>query len=149
MFHCFKILKNKTYFNHMKLTENFDDYEFVVTTHKEIDNTLPLAYVHNVHAMAKLLQKIRDVYGYPIKITSCYRCKKLNTIVNGSKTSDHLTASAADIKCSDNKKLWNIILKLRDEGKIQFGQLINEYNLKWIHISIPTEKHHNEVFSIN
>ncbi|MBO6271638.1 hypothetical protein J6O48_02525 [bacterium] len=55
--------------------------------------------------------------------------------------SDHVYGCAADIhtvsdKPSDNKKLFDLIIKLKNEGKIKCRQIINEYNYNWIHVSI-------------
>jgi hypothetical protein len=39
----------------------------------------------------------------------------------------------------DNKKLWDVIVKLNKEGKLNWTQLIDEKNLQWVHIGIdPT-----------
>ena len=43
-----------------------------------------------------LLQPIRNKFG-AIKITSGFRCKRVNQLVNGSLTSNHLYGFAADI----------------------------------------------------
>lgn len=92
------------------------------------------------------MQTIRDEYKKPIIIDSGYRCPALNSIVKGSSNSDHLYAAAADFHSvtdtlADNKKLWDIVLKLRDEKKIEWRQLIWEYGRKdvgpnWLHISV-------------
>ena len=43
------------------------------------------------------LQRLREMAGVPIKITSGYRTKKYNKKVNGSETSLHMEGKAADI----------------------------------------------------
>lgn len=96
-----------------------------------------------------ILQPIRDKYDKPIIVTSGYRCKALNDAVGGARTSDHINGDAADIICSDNKELYRIIVHLIASKVIEVGQLINEHNYKWIHISNPTEKHYNEIFKID
>ena len=81
-------------------------------------------------------------YGDPaIMVNSGYRSEALNKAVNGSKTSEHLLGTAADIepKNGRNKEFFEW-MKTYVADK-QFSQLINEYPDKnncpsWIHISI-------------
>lgn len=100
-----------------------------------------------------ILQPIRNAWEKPIIVTSGFRCERLNTAVGGSKTSDHRYGNAADIvtledTVEDNKKLFDLIVHLIKSGVIEVGQLINEYDYNWIHISNPTKKHHNEILNI-
>lgn len=101
---------------------------------------------YDVDNMTTLIEEcldvIREEYGKPIIVRSGYRCQKLNSLVKGSKTSQHMKGMAADIICSenDNKALLETILRLRGEGKLNYTQLISEYPNKegipsWIHIS--------------
>jgi len=73
----------------------------------------------NVKKLAELMQSIRDEWKKPIIIDSGYRCPALNSIVKGSSSSDHLYAAACDFHSvtdilEDNKKLWDVIMKLRE-----------------------------------
>lgn len=43
------------------------------------------------------LEKLREMYGNPIKITSGYRCSKHNKEVGGVSNSRHLMGQAVDI----------------------------------------------------
>lgn len=83
-----------------------------------------------------ILDPLRTEYGKPIIVDSGFRNEQLNKLVNGSKTSQHLTGQAADIRTledtvEENKKLFDLIQKL----KLPFDQLIDEYNFNWIHVS--------------
>ena len=81
-------------------------------------------------------------YGDPaIMVNSGYRSEALNKAVKGSKTSEHMLGTAADIepKNGRNKEFFEW-MKTYVADK-QFSQLINEYpdkenNPSWIHISI-------------
>ena len=81
-------------------------------------------------------------YGDPaIMVNSGYRSEALNKAVKGSKTSEHMLGTAADIepKNGRNKEFFEWMKAYLDDK--QFSQLINEYpdkenNPKWIHISI-------------
>ena len=99
-----------------------------VPTKQEEQNLIAL--VENI------LDPLREAYGKPIIVTSGYRCERLNKLVNGSKTSQHRTGQAADIRTvedtiEENKKLFELIQKLN----LPFDQLINEYNYSWVHVS--------------
>lgn len=111
-----------------------------------IDNTPNDEIRQNLEKLIyTILQPIRDEFKRPIKVNSGYRCKELNALVGGSKTSQHVKGEAADITSSDNRKLWNLIVSMIKDGKIQVGQLINEKNLSWIHISLGQK---NQIFSV-
>lgn len=138
----------------MNLTKNFTVEEFskssIAKNHK-IDNTPSEEQIFYLTQLAKQLQIIRDAYQKPIIISSGFRCDKLNELAGGAKTSQHLTGAAADIHSlsdtlEDNKALWDLILKLMIDGKIEFRQLIWEYgDLKkgpdWIHLAVQDDKH--------
>ena len=104
---------------------------------KGIDNTPNSEQIENLEALVNyILDPLRKYYGKPIIITSGFRCKLLDSAVGGSKTSDHMTGCAADIRSvqdtkEENKKLFDLALKLN----LPFDQLIDEYNYDWVHIS--------------
>lgn len=83
-----------------------------------------------------LLDPIRTKWGKPIKVNSGYRCSKLNRMVGGVSTSQHVLGEAADItvgSSEENRKLFEMILSM---SNILFDQLILEDEGKWIHISL-------------
>ena len=108
-----------------------------------IDNTpTPSIRVNLEKLIANVLQPLRDKYGKPIIVDSGYRCPKLNQAVGGAKTSQHLYGQAVDIhsvsdSVKDNKELFDLAKQMIENKEIIVGQLINEYNYNWIHISIP------------
>jgi uncharacterized protein YcbK (DUF882 family) len=106
---------------------------------KGISNTPTPDISANLTALVdKVLDVVRARWGGPIRINSGYRCEMLNTAVGGVKTSQHVRGEAADITAGspvENKRLFDLIVRLRNEGAIQFDQLIDEKNLTWIHIS--------------
>lgn len=101
-----------------------------------------------------ILQKIRDKYGKPLIVTSAFRCEKLNKAVGGVKTSQHCKGEAADIRTvsdtiKDNKELFEFIKQMIDNKEIVVGQLIDEYNYNWVHISLPrVGKINNQILHI-
>lgn len=96
---------------------------------KQEENNL-IALVENI------LDPLREAYGKPIIVTSGFRCERLNKLVNGSKTSQHRTGQAADIRTvedtmEENRKLFDLVQELN----LPFDQLIDEYNYDWVHVS--------------
>lgn len=133
----------------MKLTENFTLDELIASATarvKGIDNTPDPKQIETLKRLCEeILQPIRSKLGKPIRVTSGYRSPELNKAVRGSKTSQHLSGEAADIVCGDNCKLWNLICDMILKQEIRVGQLIDEKNLHWIHISLPDSNHLNQI----
>lgn len=138
----------------MKLSNNFSLEELTKSDTankcgiKNTPNTLELSNLTNL--AKKILQPIRDAYGKPIIISSGFRCSQLNKKVGGASNSDHIFGAAADIHTTtntlaDNKKLWDVIISLKNKGIISCRQIIWEYGNKkigpkWIHVSINHTK---------
>ena len=100
----------------------------------------------NLKVLAEtVLEPLRATYNKPIYVTSGFRCKQVNAKVGGSKTSQHLYGQAADLVCDNNEELFNIAKALIENGTISVGQLINEKNFSWIHISTGTK---NQIMSL-
>lgn len=55
-----------------------------------IDNTPSEKIKGNLTKLIEFLNPLREAWGSPIKVTSGYRCPKLNRAVGGSTTSAHL-----------------------------------------------------------
>jgi uncharacterized protein YcbK (DUF882 family) len=126
----------------MKLSKNFSLEELLESQsarrynvneqfnpNQEIVNNLKLL-VENI------LQPLRDKVGV-IQISSGYRSARVNKIVGGSTSSQHLMGQAADIKGVkvSNKKIFETIINMN----LPFDQLIWEYGTKnepaWVHVS--------------
>ena len=140
-----------------QLTKNFTLEELTKSTMAKkykIDNTPDKNSILNLEKLAKtILQPIRDKFNSPIYVTSGYRSLLLNKKVGGSPTSQHCKGEAADLKTKtdsvdDNRALFNLIKRMIEEGKLTVGQLIDEYSYDWIHVSLPTNRHKNEVLHI-
>ena len=138
----------------MYITSNFTIEELVASqaaTRLDIDNTPDdKAYSQLCLLALEVLQPLRDAYKKPIKISSGYRCSKLNKAVGGVPTSQHQKGEAADIdNCTtENKKIFNLAKKMIEEGKLNVGQLIDEKGYSWVHISLPDGKHHNQILHL-
>lgn len=103
-----------------------------------INNTPTAEAVKNLTELVEnVLDPLREAYGSPIHVNSGYRSPALNKAVNGSATSQHVKGEAADIRCDDNRALFELSKKMMREGNIRTGQLIDEKNYSWLHISLP------------
>ena len=129
----------------MQLSKNFSLAEMVASgtaKRMNIDNTPNEEVLGNLTKLAEeVLQPIRDACGAPVVVSSAYRCPKLNKAVGGVTNSDHKFGCAADIhtlsdKVVDNKKLFDLIVKMAGDDKISCRQIIGEYGYNWIHVSI-------------
>ena len=140
----------------MKLTEHFTLEELIKSSTADrlkIDNAPTKSIIFNLTEVAQLLEKIRTTYGKPIIVTSGYRCEALNNAVGGSKTSQHRLGQAADIRSvsdtkKDNQELFKVILGMIFQEKIEVGQVIDEYDYNWIHVSTPHLKINNQILHI-
>lgn len=137
-------------------TKNFTFEELIASSTAKrlgLDNTPTQQEKSNLKKLAvDILQPIRDKWGSSIVVTSGFRSDKVNKAVGGSKTSQHAKGEAADLKIggvAQNRKLFNLIVQMIKNKEIQVGQLINEYNYSWIHVSLPRQgKPNNQIFAI-
>ena len=104
-----------------------------------IDNRPNKCAYHLLHVLVdQLLDPIREAWGEPIVVSSGYRCKQLNTLIDGVKNSHHILGCAADIIAgnkADHRRLFKLIQQMQQEGQIRFTQLRWEGDGRWIHIS--------------
>lgn len=111
---------------------------------KEQEQNL-IALVDNV------LDPLRGVYGKPIIVNSGFRSLKLNEMLKGSKTSQHMEGKAADITAGTlegNKVLYDWIVAL----DLPFDQLIwekgNDSGPAWVHVSYDKKKMRKQTLRI-
>ena len=122
------------------MTEHFTLNEFLrsdTASRYKIDNTPNKEQLENIEFVARQLEIIRSYYNKPMFISSGFRTKELNTLLKGSKTSQHMQGLAVDINLKskeENKIFFNLVYKLIKENQIKVYQLIDEYNYKWVHI---------------
>lgn len=144
----------------MKLSNNFTLEEFLksgTATRMGFTEQFnpPEEVVENLKKLCeKLLQPLRELLpvGY-LRISSGYRCERLNAYVKGKKNSQHLTGMAADVEWivdgeEKNKELLELLLSYHSEFGFEFDQAINEYGYSWIHISYNDGKNRNQTLEI-
>ena|GEM_PF-3497005 len=137
-----------------KITANFTQAEFLPAKTETKWSDLTQRAKDMAKAMAEMLETIRaearkEVANATIRVNSAIRPPLYNDKIGGSKTSDHLfgmipasgyalSVGAADIVCPQmgTEKFFNMILKMRYDGKIKTGQLLLEKNNDfWVHIA--------------
>tara|TARA_R110000765_G_scaffold423083_1_gene531469 strand:+ start:559 stop:942 length:384 start_codon:yes stop_codon:yes gene_type:complete len=85
---------------------------------------VPEEYYENVQDLMDNLDVIREHFGYPINVNSGYRTPDYNKAIGGAKNSQHLTASAADIRLNVTPSVVQKAIKqLMEDGKIKKGGL--------------------------
>jgi len=124
----------------MNITPNFTLAELTVSEtamRHGIDNTPGPVAMKNLTRLANFLEEVRKVLGKPILINSAYRSAEVNTVIKGSKNSQHMVGCAADIRVPGMSP--NEVCKAIIASKLQYDQLIREFD-SWTHISIPNEE---------
>ena len=103
-----------------------------------IDNTPNSIVISHLQQLINFLNPLREAWGSTIRVSSGYRCEKLNRFVGGSKTSSHLIGYGVDLipvngKMDAFKKF--IIDYMKNK---MFDQCIIEKSGKteWIHIGL-------------
>lgn len=131
----------------MNLSKNFTLSELTYSNAADcynIENTPGRLEIENLKKLCNnILQPIRDKFGKPLYVNSGYRNPKVNRLVGGSSSSQHTLGQAADITFGskeENKNLFDLIVKMIEDKEITVGQLIDEKDFKWIHISLPYRK---------
>ena len=126
----------------MQITEHFSFKELTrseTARRAGIENKPSSAEMDNIYYTAQQLEKIRAYVGRGIIVTSCFRSERVNKLVGGSPTSAHRFGLAADCDAIGLTSLAfaKEIIKMRDEGKITFDQLILEFPERgdgaWVH----------------
>jgi len=123
----------------MQLTPNFSLEQLIYSETAErerIDNTPAPEIVNNLRLLAQGLEQVRTLIGFPLDISSGYRCTRLNSRVGGAKSSQHTRGQAADFTCAGFGPPLAVIKAIRDSD-IEFDQCILEY-ARWVHISFTT-----------
>lgn len=107
-----------------------------------ISNQPTPEHLNNLKLVAeKIFEPIRNHFDKPIKVSSGYRSKELNSAIPGSSlTSQHCSGEALDLDQDDmstgvtNKMVFEYI-----KNNLNFDQLIWEFgsdsNPDWVHVS--------------
>ena len=107
-----------------------------------IDNVPDFLQVRNLDNLVKyVLNPCRQYIATAIYVNSGYRSKRLNTIVGGASTSQHMEGKAADITTLHDKADNDLFKFIVD--KIDFDQCIRYKT--FIHVSYNGKSNRNQV----
>ena len=130
----------------MQLSENFSLNELTksqTATRKGIDNKPNDEIIFNLKALSThILQKIRNHYERPVRVTSGYRSPELCVAIGSSAKSQHAKGEAADFEITG---IDNFDLAIWISKYLEFDQLISEFytdqhpDSGWVHCSYKAE----------
>ena len=130
----------------MQLSENFSLNELTksqTATRKNIDNKPTSEKVDNLKSLSiNILQKIRDHYKKPVRVTSGYRSPELCKAIGSSVKSQHAKGEAADFEITG---VDNFDLAIWISKNLEFDQLISEFykdqhpDSGWVHCSYKAD----------
>lgn len=130
----------------MQISKNFNLWEFEkseTAVKYGIDNRVNSDIVLNNLTLLvwNVLQPLRDAVNKPIHIGSGYRCPKVNALVGGVPTSQHMKGQACDIKITGMTpyEIGRTVLELG----IPFDQLI--LYPTFVHVSYNKDNNRNKL----
>ena len=86
----------------------------------------------------------------PIIINSGYRSPAVNLLAGGSKTSNHLSGCAVDIRCAGKEQMIryaSILLDIADGTKQEFDELLLEQHGStcWLHFAVMPQGNRRKI----
>ena len=119
-------------------------------TRKGISNVPNNEQLDNMKLVAeKCFEPVREHFG-PIRLSSFFRCEKLNKAVGGAKNSQHKDGEAIDMQGTG--EVTNAMIFEFIKNNLQFDQLIWEYGNKvnpaWVHVSFSKTKNRKQIITV-
>lgn len=115
--------RTRTLLNDVQLSEHFSLREFQCRCCGAVKIYPPLLL---------MLERLRELRGSPLVLTSGYRCGRHNEAVGGSSTSLHKRGRAADILVPGDEQR-----RLADAARaIGFSEVIEGGNKNYLHVAI-------------
>lgn len=135
-----------------KISQHFNMDEVCksnVAIRNGISNKLPIDLLEPVTAVAmNILEPIREEFNRPINPSSWYRSLDLNTLIGGSKTSQHCGGEAVDFEVAG---IDNYTIACWIQENLEYDQLILEHynevdpSSGWIHVSYSMVNHNRNI----
>jgi len=119
----------------MNLTPHFTLEELIFSQtalDEGIDNEPNDEVKENLLTLASGLERVRNLLGNPMLVSSGYRSAELNAVVHGVFDSAHIEGFAADFTCPDFGTPQQIVNFIHN-NRIPLDQCIMEET--WVHIS--------------
>lgn len=121
----------------MNLSKHFTLEELTrsqAATRRGISNVPNEVHIRNLIQLCEhILEPLRMRLGRPVYVNSGYRCPELNSLIGGSRTSQHMRGEAADIEVQGMTapEVFEFIL---ERSGVPYDQVIQEFG-EWVHIS--------------
>ena len=122
----------------MKLSKYFTYNELTLSeTAKRLKytNQPPPKELKSLTNTAQQLDKVRELLGCPVIVTSGYRSLAVNRAIGSSDNSQHVRGEAVDFRTLEHSP--REIVELIKKSDIPYDQLILEYD-SWVHISFSS-----------
>ena len=152
----------------MKLSPHFSLGELTKTKHQTADGNIPShVVIENLKRLCPWLEDLRYSYNTlyclqpgedyetskntePIIINSGFRSPAVNLLAGGSKTSNHLTGCAVDIRCAGKEQMIryaSILLDIADGTKQDYDELLLEQhgNVCWLHFAVRPQGNRRKI----
>lgn len=135
----------------MNLSEHFTFEELTSSDYaiRHSINNVPTDQdvVANLHTLAQGLERVRQLIGMPLHVSSGYRCPKLNASIGGSKTSAHMRGLAADIVVAGFEPIDICRMLEAHQEDIGYDQVIQEGS--WTHVAFadPEDSPRGEILT--
>ena len=157
----------------MKLSPHFSLGELAKTKHQTADGNIPShVVIENLKRICEnWLEDLRYSYNTlyclqpgedyetsknvePIIINSGYRSPAVNLLAGGSKTSNHLSGCAVDIRCAGKEQMIryaSILLDIADGTKQDYDELLLEQHgsVCWLHFAVRPQGNRRKIEIIN
>ena len=128
----------------MNLTPHFTLEEMTFSLEairKGLDNTPTPTILENLKMTAFNMEKVRELLGKPIHVTSGFRSPAVNVAVGGTLKSHHCQGYAVDFVCTGFGTPLEICRAIM-KSDIKYDQLI--YEGTWVHLSFaPSMRREN------
>ena len=93
-----------------------------------------------VDELVEKLQQLRDEVGFPIQISSGYRCKAHNRVIGGHPSSSHCEGLAIDALCSGQRALDLVAAAIPIFEGVGISQKSKSHNKRFVHLDIKPGK---------
>ena len=134
----------------MRLSPHFhlDEYTASETAARNgIDNTPPPELIGNLKRMAETMERIRDLLGTAIIVTSGYRCLELNRLLKSKDTSAHVKGLATDFISPSFGTPLEVCRRLEPlVSELGLDQLI--YEKTWVHVGLSSGTPRHELWTL-
>lgn len=116
----------------------------------QINNNPSAEIISNIqYGVQMILDPLRKSYGKPIKITSGYRCARLNSAVGGVSNSWHMKGNAADLHVSNRAEAQELFRLLQTLPSVDTCLFEHSKSAQWLHVQWNLTKNPRHHFNFN